>query len=391
VHRDVKPGNVLVGADGTVKITDFGIAWSAGSAPLTQTGQVIGTAHYLAPEQAAGEKAGPASDVYALGMIAYECLAGHRAFDGENSVQIALRHLREVPAPLPGDVPEPVRTLVDRALLKDPSARYPDGAAFRDAIGDVRAGRPLAPAPVAAGTRPFPAVGHQPRRSLRRRLVAPLAALVAGVGLGVGALQAWGDAPAGSVAQAVAGAEIVPSVVVDAAELVGSPMDAAEAELVGRGLGVQRAARETSGVTAGLVTEVGPVGTVTPGTVITLTYAVAPPAPPAGASSAAPVPSSAPVRAPAPVPVPVPVPAPVPVPVPAPAPAVAVEAPVVAVEAPDTGANDDHPTAGGENGAARRNGDGDAPGQGNGNGNGGPGGNGQGNGPGKGNGNGRGG
>jgi serine/threonine protein kinase len=86
VHRDVKPGNILVGADGIVRITDFGIAWSASSVPLTQTGQVVGTAHYLSPEQAAGDRAGPASDVYALGMIGYECLAGRRAFDGENSV-----------------------------------------------------------------------------------------------------------------------------------------------------------------------------------------------------------------------------------------------------------------------------------------------------------------
>src|SRR3954467_3876131 len=100
VHRDVKPGNVLVGADGIVKITDFGIAWSASSVPLTLTGQVVGTAHYLSPEQAAGEKARPASDVYALGMIGYECLAGRRAFDGENSVQIALRQLRDTPDPL---------------------------------------------------------------------------------------------------------------------------------------------------------------------------------------------------------------------------------------------------------------------------------------------------
>ena len=125
VHRDVKPGNVLVGADGVVKITDFGIAWSASSVPLTQTGQVVGTAHYLSPEQADGRRAGPASDVYALAMVAYECLAGRRAFDGDNAVQIALRQIREVPDPLPADVPENVRTLVGRALLKNPASGSP--------------------------------------------------------------------------------------------------------------------------------------------------------------------------------------------------------------------------------------------------------------------------
>src|SRR5918997_3385573 len=129
VHRDIKPGNVLVRSDGVVKITDFGIAWSTSSVPLTGTGQVIGTAHYLAPEQAAGGKATPASDVYALGAVAYECLTGRRAFDGENSVQIALKQMREEPAPLPADVPAGIRGVVERAMAKDPAMRFPDGAA----------------------------------------------------------------------------------------------------------------------------------------------------------------------------------------------------------------------------------------------------------------------
>src|SRR3954467_1331157 len=145
VHRDVKPGNVLVRWDGTVKITDFGIAWSAGSVPLTQTGQVIGTASYLSPEQAAGAHASAASDVYALGMVGYECLAGRRAFDGDNSVAIALRHLRDTPDPLPDDVPAGVRTLIERATIKDPAQRFPDGAAVVEAIDELRAGRVLTP------------------------------------------------------------------------------------------------------------------------------------------------------------------------------------------------------------------------------------------------------
>lgn len=143
VHRDVKPGNVLVRDDGTVKITDFGIAWSAGCVPLTQTGQVVGTAAYLSPEQAAGSHATPASDVYSLGMVGYECLAGHKAFDGDNTVAIALRQLRDQPAPLPADVPAGVRALIGHALVKDPAHRWPDGAAFVAAVDDVVAGREL--------------------------------------------------------------------------------------------------------------------------------------------------------------------------------------------------------------------------------------------------------
>ena len=107
-----------MGTDGVVKITDFGIAWSASSVPLTGTGQVVGTAHYLSPEQAGGWQGDAASDVYALGTVAYECLAGRRAFDGENSVQIALKQLREEPLPLPADVPAGVRGLVQRAMAK---------------------------------------------------------------------------------------------------------------------------------------------------------------------------------------------------------------------------------------------------------------------------------
>jgi len=128
VHRDVKPGNILVRPDGSVKITDFGIAWSAGSVPLTRTGQVIGTAQYLSPEQAEGKHATPASDVYALGLVGYECLTGHAAFAGDNPVTIALKQVRERPEPLPAQLPSGVRTLVMRALEKNPAARFADGA-----------------------------------------------------------------------------------------------------------------------------------------------------------------------------------------------------------------------------------------------------------------------
>ncbi len=312
VHRDVKPGNVLVGRDGVVKITDFGIAWSAASAPLTRTGQVVGTASYLSPEQAGGGKAGPASDVYALGMVAWECLAGRRAFDGEHPVQIALRQLRDEPDPLPADVPEPVRTLVARALVKDPAARFPEGAALLAAVEDVRAARPLPPPPAPATTplpvrdtalsaAPGPAAAGAsavPRRRRGARVLVGFATLAAGAGIGVGVLQVTGPG-AGDQPTSVA----APSAAdVRWADLVGRPADEVEEELVQAGLRVARTTEETAGAVAGTVTAVGPTGRLASGEVVTLTVAVAPatPSSPALPTGVPPVASTAPQTSEAP-------------------------------------------------------------------------------------------
>ncbi|MDR0432009.1 MAG: protein kinase [Bifidobacteriaceae bacterium] len=123
VHRDVKPGNILLGPSGTVKLTDFGISVCLGQAALTATGKVMGTAQYLAPEQALGKPATPAGDMYALGIIAYECLAGSRPFNQGGDVDIALAQVRQPPPPLPGWVDPPLRELVERLLAKDPAER----------------------------------------------------------------------------------------------------------------------------------------------------------------------------------------------------------------------------------------------------------------------------
>ncbi|MCW2613807.1 MAG: serine/threonine protein kinase, partial [Frankiales bacterium] len=123
VHRDVKPGNLLVRPDGVVKVTDFGIASAAGSTPLTQTGQLVGTALYVSPEQASGRRAGPASDLYSLGVVAFECLSGARPFPGEHPVAVVLAHLNDPPPDLPSEVPPAVVALVQRLLAKDPADR----------------------------------------------------------------------------------------------------------------------------------------------------------------------------------------------------------------------------------------------------------------------------
>ncbi|HEY0638014.1 MAG TPA: protein kinase [Pseudonocardiaceae bacterium] len=143
VHRDVKPGNILFAANGTVKLTDFGIAKAVDAAPVTRSGMVMGTAHYIAPEQAMGQEAGPASDVYSLGVVGYECLTGHRPFLSDSAVTVAMMHIRDVPPPLPPDTPPGVRALIEATLVKDPRARYGTGGEFAAAVAAVRAGMPL--------------------------------------------------------------------------------------------------------------------------------------------------------------------------------------------------------------------------------------------------------
>ena len=117
-----------------------------GASAVTQTGMIVGTAQYLSPEQAMGHETSPAGDVYSLGVVGYECLAGRRPFVADSPVTIAMMHVREKPAPLPDSVPEPVRRVLGEAMVKDPTRRYPDGGAFADAISDVRAGRDPRPA-----------------------------------------------------------------------------------------------------------------------------------------------------------------------------------------------------------------------------------------------------
>ncbi|MCZ2804789.1 protein kinase [Modestobacter sp. VKM Ac-2983] len=329
VHRDIKPGNVLIGADGTVKITDFGVAVSGSTVPLTQAGQVIGTPHYLSPEQAQGQRATAASDVYALGIVGYECLAGHHAFDAESSVQVALMQIRDDAAPLPDDVPPPVRQLVAAAMVKDPAQRFPDAAAFGAAIDDVRAGRPLQPAdrttvlPAAGGaapspsTRVMPAVGgaatavgvgaagvgagaagsgpERARESRRRRLLLPLLGALIAAALAVAGFQLLGDdatdtstttpttsaeqtAPTTSTAEETTAPSAV-LVEVDPDDYLGRRIGDVEADLIGLSLSVRAVPQQTADADEGAVLAVSPAGELAQGAVVTVTYATAPPTP----------------------------------------------------------------------------------------------------------------
>jgi len=123
VHRDIKPGNILLAKGNEVKITDFGVSLASNQIPMTATGMVMGTAQYLSPEQAIGHAATPASDLYSMGIIAYECLVGHRPFTGPTAVDIAVAHVNTPVPPLPGTIDPALADLVMRLLSKEPSRR----------------------------------------------------------------------------------------------------------------------------------------------------------------------------------------------------------------------------------------------------------------------------
>ncbi|MEU4426047.1 protein kinase [Actinoplanes sp. NPDC024001] len=133
VHRDVKPGNLIIEPDGHVVLVDFGVARSAQSVTLTGAKEVVGTALYIAPEQVSKRATGPAADLYSLGAVAYHCLAGLPPFLGDNPVAVAIQHLDREPPPLPASVPAPVRELVAAAMAKDPDDRFPSAIAMAEA------------------------------------------------------------------------------------------------------------------------------------------------------------------------------------------------------------------------------------------------------------------
>ena len=149
VHRDVKPGNILITTNGEVKVADFGIAWamaSSGEENLTQTGSVMGTATYFSPEQAQGKPVDPRSDLYSLGIVLYEMIAGMPPYSGESPVAIAYKHVQEPLPPLRDrapDVPADYEAITVKALAKDTASRYQDAAEMRADLLAFQAGRPF--------------------------------------------------------------------------------------------------------------------------------------------------------------------------------------------------------------------------------------------------------
>lgn len=343
VHRDIKPGNLLITPDGRVKITDFGIARIADQVPLTATGQVMGTVQYLSPEQASGHPASPTTDIYSLGIVAYEALAGRRPFTGESQVAIAMAQINETPPDLPVTVSEPVRNLVYACIAKNPADRPQTAAHLSRAAnalrrGDVRGAAAAVPAilgaaagataatavlpqqggPGTAATTVLPAGGAvtttetveeeegepEKKRSPWTWPLIVLIALLALVLIGtiIALLLGGDDEPGPTRTTPVATATTPPptteepppeteeppqTVVVDRGAYIGRNVDEVRAELEQLGFAVttQQGGAAPAPDQANTVTDVNPSGTLAVGSAITVTYLGAPETPSAPANA----------------------------------------------------------------------------------------------------------
>jgi serine/threonine-protein kinase len=308
VHRDVKPGNLLITPDDQVKITDFGISRATGDAAgLTAAGQVLGTAYYLSPEQARGRRVGPASDIYALGVVAYECLAGRRPFGGSNPTMIALAQVRDEPPPLPVDVPDSVRALVARMLAKEPASRPSSAGEVALAAAALRSGyanvvqpprsatasdtaaapsRSSSPSPMAR-TETLPAIDVVPEaRPVRRFVVIGVItaiALICGITITASVWAAGDDRPANpaglaagpaeasatNTAESVVSPPAKQTVELDPADFVGRPFVAVRNSLIALGLQARRENSAARGM-PGTVTGIAPDGQVEVGSTVTV-------------------------------------------------------------------------------------------------------------------------
>ncbi len=185
VHRDIKPHNIVLTPDGTVKVMDFGIARAANST-MTQTGSVLGTAHYVSPEQAQGRPLGPQSDLYSLGVVLYELTTGRVPFDGDSPVAVALKQVNEDPVPpreLNPDIPPSMEAVILRAMQKDPADRYASAEEMKRDLQRVASGRMVES--VAGATTVMPAVARTARESDRIRQVPQKRNVWPWIGVGV--------------------------------------------------------------------------------------------------------------------------------------------------------------------------------------------------------------
>jgi serine/threonine-protein kinase len=286
VHRDMKPANLLVRPDGVVKVTDFGIARAVDAAPITKTGFVVGTAAYLSPEQAAGRPVTPASDIYSLGVVAYECLSGQRPFRAETPVALAMEHLSATPPRLDKQVPPLVADFVMAALAKEPEKRPPSASEFgRTALAlsaTMRAEPPTAIADAAAAPPPTKAltaatpvgdvVADEAQRRRIRNIFIAIGAVV--VLLGFLALRSCGSSPSTPAPKPTPSKTAAARVTVLAGDYVGEPAATAVAALRALGLHVVQSSVTVS-AEPGSVVAVSPTGSLARGATVTVYVAKA--------------------------------------------------------------------------------------------------------------------
>ncbi len=300
IHRDVKPQNILVQPDGKIKVADFGIA-SAGDTEMTEAGSIVGTAQYLAPEQARGLPVGPPADLYAVGIVLYEMLSGRVPFEGEAAVTVAMRHVQEAPEALTDRnplVPVALESVVMRALAKDPTQRYQSADQMGIELDRVRQGLPISDetsvigaatiamtrlasetlvAPPLPPREPPPTRGGNPNR---KRLWILL--LVLGVVLlaGVAGVYAFtrGDSAGGGGGGATTASTATTSALVEIPDLVGQTQAAATAALEQLGLVVLITQQTSADAPPGEVIAMrpNPGGEVPTGTTIELQISAGP-------------------------------------------------------------------------------------------------------------------
>jgi eukaryotic-like serine/threonine-protein kinase len=333
VHRDIKPGNLLITPDGRVKITDFGIARIADQVPLTATGQVMGTVQYLSPEQASGHPASPTTDIYSLGIVAYEALAGRRPFTGESQVAIAMAQINETPPELPATIAEPVRNLVYSSIAKSPADRPASAAHLARAAqalrrGDVAAAATSVPGiigsgslasaaganygnpttatrvlPAAAGTSAIATTAEPKRRNPWTwplvALVAILAVVLVGTIIALLATPGPKPTPSPTTTHSTPPPSRTPTptntlVALQASDILGMTKAQVQAKLTSLNLVLA----STNGDPASMASQVGtaesvqPVGNLAPGTTVTVAFYTAVPPPPAPTAATAETPMS---------------------------------------------------------------------------------------------------
>jgi serine/threonine protein kinase len=307
VHRDIKPANLLLAPGGVVKITDFGISHAVGSAPVTCTGMLIGTPGYFAPERVSGARATAASDLYALGIVAYECVAGAAPFTGA-AIEVALAHRDRPLPPLPPSVPADMAALIAELTAKDPAARPASagdvarqarqiasltavgaGVQANDASDDLVSPveQPSPPRPARVGTSTIR------RRGTRLgRWTALAAAALVTVTAGVVTASMIGPEPVQSpVSVPSASTQLKPAaalmVQVDSGSLVGQPVRVAIRELRRQGLRVRVRWQPSQQQTGGTVVSVRPGGRRPDGSLVTVIGALRAPGNGGGAQESA--------------------------------------------------------------------------------------------------------